>query len=104
MRAPASAPFHDGGLDKEAEFAAMKAKMELLELAETRRQAESERRQAEFEALHADNKRLLREVWTLLLAQRVAVCAKKLSTVLATTLERRGTSDFDSLKTLLSLT
>ena len=55
VRAPVSAPSHEGGLDKEAEFAAMKEQMEALELAEARRQAE-------FEALQADNRRLLGEV------------------------------------------
>ncbi|CAN0494133.1 unnamed protein product, partial [Ectocarpus sp. 8 AP-2014] len=49
------APSHDGGLDRDAEFAALKAKLEALELAE-------ERRQAEFEELQSDNKQLLREV------------------------------------------
>ncbi|CAM9872495.1 unnamed protein product, partial [Ectocarpus sp. 4 AP-2014] len=38
------APSHDGGLDRDAEFAALKAKLEALELAD-------ERRQAKFEAL-----------------------------------------------------
>ncbi|CAN0014211.1 unnamed protein product, partial [Ectocarpus fasciculatus] len=66
----ASAPSHDGGLGREGElFAALKAKMEALELADERRQAKlealelaDERRQAEFEVLQSDNKKLLGEV------------------------------------------
>ena len=74
MRAPVSAPSHDGGLDKEAELSAIKAKMGALELAETRRQVE-------FEAMQADNKRLMGEVRNFLLSRRVAVCARKLNYV-----------------------
>ncbi|CBJ27116.1 Pseudogene [Ectocarpus siliculosus] len=66
------APSHDGGLDRDAEFAALKAKFEALELGDERRQAKlealelaEERRQAEFEELQSDNKQLLAEVDTM---------------------------------------
>ncbi|CAN0078297.1 unnamed protein product [Ectocarpus fasciculatus] len=60
-----SAPSHDGRLGREAEFAALKAKLEAMELADERRQAKLEdievadaRRQQKLEALElADNKR-----------------------------------------------
>eukprot|EP00903_Cladosiphon_okamuranus_P009011 g8620.t1 len=55
VRSPVPAPSHDGSLDREAEFAAMKAKIEALELAE-------ERRRADFEALQSDNRRLRGEM------------------------------------------
>ncbi|CAN0387169.1 unnamed protein product, partial [Ectocarpus sp. 12 AP-2014] len=59
VEAPAvPAPSHDGGLDRDAEFAALKAKLEALELAD-------ERRQAEFEELQSANKQLLAEVDTM---------------------------------------
>ncbi|CAB1104224.1 unnamed protein product [Ectocarpus sp. CCAP 1310/34] len=64
------APSHDGGLDRDAEFATLKAKLEALELADERRQAKlealevaEERRQAAFEELQSDNKQLLAEVF-----------------------------------------
>lgn len=55
LPSPVPAPSHAGSLDREAEFVAMQAKMEALELAE-------ERRQADFEALRSDNERLRGEV------------------------------------------
>ncbi|CAN0512891.1 unnamed protein product, partial [Ectocarpus sp. 12 AP-2014] len=65
-----SAPSHDGG--SEAEFAALKAKLEAIGLADERRQEKKEaleladeRRQAEFEELQSDNKKLLGEVDTM---------------------------------------
>lgn len=78
-----SAPSHDGSLDREGELAALKVKLEAIELADERRQTKlealeladerrqaklealeiaDERRQAEFEALQSDNKALLDEV------------------------------------------
>ncbi|CAM9189907.1 unnamed protein product [Ectocarpus fasciculatus] len=78
-----SAASHDGSLDREAELAVLKAKLEAMELADERRQEKleaieladerrktklealelaDEKRQAEFEALQSDNKTLLGEV------------------------------------------
>eukprot|EP00752_Nemacystus_decipiens_P002649 g2479.t1 len=51
VRSPASAPLHDGNLDRDAEFAYMKAKMKALELAE-------ERRRAELESLKSSHERV----------------------------------------------
>jgi len=58
VRSPVSAPVsarpHDSALDQQAELAAMRAKMEALQLAD-------ERRQAEIEALQAGKTRLERQ-------------------------------------------
>ena len=85
VRSPVSARSHDGSLDREAELAAMKAKMAALELAEAQRQAQFEalqadnkRRQAEFEALQSTNKTLLREVRVSSICLRVEWCARLL--------------------------
>lgn len=62
--APVSAPPHDGSLNREAEFAAMKAKLEALELA-------NERRQAKLDAMEVENKRLMSKVSFITYRHRV---------------------------------
>lgn len=54
-RSPVPAPSHDGGVDRGLEFAALQAKLEALELADAKRQAE-------FEALKSDKEKLLNKV------------------------------------------
>lgn len=64
VQSPVPAPPHGGSLDREAEFAAMKAQFVAFQLAE-------ERRQTEVEALKSANARLLGEVGGSLSASRV---------------------------------